>query len=195
MGMSLFWKTINIIFVFVPKMLLWKITAEAGVTFLMETASIEDIIVDSVALTFVLNIDEMFFELMSEAAKIMLECHEELKFFDEEKEEDLPEEDIMKEHCQHQHLRYWRFTDSLALFPVKLVVVFLLTLWFVAHYYLQRCNYQGDGHWVSKTMYLPKSIDFSILSAYFSSFFPNPSLDEPFWQIPTATHIEASWRP
>merc|ERR1719454_2426864 len=100
--MSLGWKIINVLVVFIPKMLLWKITAEAGVTFLMETASIEDIIVNSVALTFVLNIDEMFFELMSDAQKVMLECHEELKFYDEEEEENLPEELIMDEHCIHQ---------------------------------------------------------------------------------------------
>jgi len=195
-GMSPGWKIINIIFVFIPKMLLWKITAEAGVVFLMETASIEDIIVNSVALTFVLNIDEMFFELMSDAAKVMLECHEELKFYDETQEENLPEELIMEEHCVRQNLRHWRIWDTLELFPVKLVAVFLLTLWFAANYYVERCNYAGNAHWLSKDMYLPKSIHFSILSAYFSSFFPNPHLDEPFWQMPKIEHMQnASWRP
>jgi len=184
-GMSLGWKIINVLVVFIPKMLLWKITAEAGVTFLMETASIEDIIVNSVALTFVLNIDEMFFELMSDAAKVMLECHADLKFYDVAQEENLPEEMIMEEHSRSQTLRNWRYTDTLALFPVKLVAVLLLTIFFVANYYLERCVYTGDGHWISKTMYLPQSSKFSAFSAYFSWSFPNPHVPEPYWTMPT----------
>lgn len=185
-GMSPAWKVVNIMVVFFPKMLLWKITAEAGVTFLMETASIEDIIVNSVALTFVLNIDEMFFELMSDAAKVMLECHSEMKFYDEDQEENLPEELIMEEHSIRQELSHWTIGDSVSLFPVKLVTVCILTLYFVGNYYIERCNYRGNFLWASKTMYLPDSVNFSVFSAFFSWFFPNPSLKEPFWTMPDA---------
>lgn len=186
-GMSIGWKLINVLVVFIPKMFLWKITAEAGVTFLMETASIEDIIVNSVALTFVLNIDEMFFELMSDAAKIMLECHVDLKFYDEDQEENLPEAHIMEAHCTGQALRHWRYTDTLALFPVKLVTVCVLTLWFVGGYYMTRCTYKGDGHFFSKDMHAPKSVHFSILSAFLPWFYPSPTVQEPFWTMPKAS--------
>lgn len=185
-GMSAAWKILNILVVFIPKMLLWSITATSGVTFLMETGSIEDIIVNSVALTFVLNIDEMFFELMSDSAKVMLECHAELKFYSEEHEENLPEELIMEQYSTQQAVRHWGLADTLSLFPSKLLAVFILTFIFVLNYYIERCEYGGNFHWHSKTMYLPKSIQFPILSAFAGSIWPTPSLDKPFWTMPRA---------
>merc|ERR1719161_2717950 len=61
-GMPLSWKIINAMFVLLPKLLIFKITAETGTNFLMETAGIDDLIVNSVALGFILNIDEMLFD-------------------------------------------------------------------------------------------------------------------------------------
>merc|ERR1712226_1337334 len=55
------WKVVNAIVVLLPKFLLWKLTIETGTFFLMETSGIADIIVNSVALSFILGIDEMIF--------------------------------------------------------------------------------------------------------------------------------------
>jgi hypothetical protein len=186
-GMSAAWKFVNLLVVFVPKMMLWKLTAEAGICFLMETSTIEDIIVNSVALTFVLRIDEMFFELMHDSIKMCLQCHEEKRFFDEEEEEDISDEDLMAKHSDKQDLRYWSTWDTFSLLPPRLMAVTFFTLLFVGEYYWQRCYYAGGFHFFSRPMYLPKSVEFSFLSAFFRNpwFFQNPSDDEPFWSMPS----------
>eukprot|EP00913_Durusdinium_trenchii_P002920 g2707.t1 len=58
-GMPLMWKVINAVCILLPKILVWKLTVQTGITFLMETASISDLVVNSIALTFILSIDEM----------------------------------------------------------------------------------------------------------------------------------------
>eukprot|EP00929_Paragymnodinium_shiwhaense_P095215 TRINITY_DN5620_c0_g1_i3.p1 TRINITY_DN5620_c0_g1~~TRINITY_DN5620_c0_g1_i3.p1 ORF type:complete len:556 (+),score=142.90 TRINITY_DN5620_c0_g1_i3:201-1868(+) len=182
-GMSIMWKIINIVLVLVPKLLLWKMTADAGVTFLMETASIEDLIVNSVALTFVLNIDEMMFELMTEATKVSLEACRDLNLYDEEDEEDLPEEKIMELYGKQQELQHWTFMDTMGLFPFKLVVVASLTAFFVMDYYLGHCNYAGGGNFFSKPMYLPNSVNLGWGTALFPNFFKTPAAEEPYWEM------------
>lgn len=183
-GMSIGWKFVNLVVVWIPKVLLWKLTAEAGIVFLMETSTISEIIINSVALTFVLRVDEMFFELMSDSIRCMLTIHEEIKDYDEFHEESMSEADIMEKHCEKQRLRYWSIKDWITLLPFGLVSVSGLTVVFICQYYYQRCQYAGGGHFVSQAMHLPKSTVFSIFSAFFRSIFPNPSLEQPYWSMP-----------
>merc|ERR1719310_2605160 len=73
-GMPIIWKVLSIILICVPKLMLWKLTITAGTTFLFETGGIEDVIVNSVALTFILGIDELMFEnLMSTSVRAMID--------------------------------------------------------------------------------------------------------------------------
>merc|ERR1719440_2056035 len=181
--MSITWKIINVLLVWVPKMLLWRLTCEVGMTFLMETPNIEDSIVNCVALTFVLRIDEMFFELMSEAIKMMLEAHEELKFYDLSAES-LDEDSIMQRFGWGQALRKWKLMDCFSCLPKYLTVVMIMTIAFMFLYYVQRCEYVGGGHWHSKPMYMPLSVKFSPWCAFFPFFFSTPSETEPFWTQP-----------
>ena len=57
-------------------MVLWIMTASTGVTFLMETGGIDDIIVNSVALGFLLQLDETITDAMmsSEVNDLLDEC-------------------------------------------------------------------------------------------------------------------------
>jgi len=183
-GMSVGWKLINLVVVWVPKVMLWKLTAEAGIAFLMQTSTISEIIINSVALTFVLRVDELLFELMSDSIRCMLTVHEEIKDYDEVNEENISEADIMEKHSERQRIRYWGTKDWVTLLPFGLVSVSVLTVVFVCQYYYQRCQYAGGGHFVSQSMHLPKSTVFSILSAFFRSSFPTPSLEQPYWIMP-----------
>eukprot|EP00929_Paragymnodinium_shiwhaense_P095210 TRINITY_DN5620_c0_g1_i1.p1 TRINITY_DN5620_c0_g1~~TRINITY_DN5620_c0_g1_i1.p1 ORF type:complete len:616 (+),score=141.78 TRINITY_DN5620_c0_g1_i1:79-1926(+) len=185
-GMTPFWKIINIIVVFLPKMLLWKITAEAGVTFLMETASIEDLIVNSVALTFVLNIDEMMFELMCEASKMMLTSCNDLSLFDEAIEQEMEEEEIIELYHKGQELKHFSLSDLMGTLPAKLLVAMILTFGFVFEYYLIHCDYQGHGRWFSKPMYQPTDTNIGLINAFFPSLYPWETTNEPFWTMPPA---------
>jgi len=187
-GMSASWKLLNLIVVFLPKLLLWKLYAVAGITFLMETSGIGTIINNSVALGFVLRIDEMFFEFMSEGAKHMLSIHDAFESGDEEQAQaDMSEESIIQEYGPWfgQHMRRWGLRDLLhSLFPRGVVGILLLTLIFVGQYYLVRCDYVGGGHWISKPLYHPESVNFSPLNALFPSIFPHRSLPEHEWKMP-----------
>eukprot|EP00928_Gymnodinium_smaydae_P060726 TRINITY_DN4449_c0_g1_i4.p1 TRINITY_DN4449_c0_g1~~TRINITY_DN4449_c0_g1_i4.p1 ORF type:complete len:240 (+),score=48.77 TRINITY_DN4449_c0_g1_i4:128-847(+) len=184
-GMPIYWKVINLIVVFLPKMLLWKITAETGVVFLMETSSIEDIIVNSVALTFVLNIDEMFFELMGESARMMLESCEEMPLYDPTADEDVAEDEMLEKYCIRQDLKAWRFADFLDLVPWNLSIVLMLLAYFISNYYFTHCDWGEGGRFVSKSMFTPAGVSLPVLSAFFPRLFPRPTQgDAPFWTMP-----------
>merc|ERR1712070_692428 len=72
-GMPLYWKLINVLVVIPPKALLWKFTVRSGTLFLMETAAMQDLIVNSTALGFIMNIDELLFAtITSDKVRYML---------------------------------------------------------------------------------------------------------------------------
>merc|ERR1740133_321767 len=74
---------INAACICLPKIVLWKLTAETGVGMLMDTASISDIITNSVALTFILGIDELLgTALMSEETLHFVNATEDFPLFD-----------------------------------------------------------------------------------------------------------------
>eukprot|EP00438_Fugacium_kawagutii_P021033 Skav205791 [mRNA] locus=scaffold340:336619:354110:+ [translate_table: standard] len=84
-GMPLMWKAINAVLILAPKILVWKLTVQTGITFLMETASISDLVVNSIALTFILSIDEMICEtLTSQSTLSMLSRCKDYPLFDPE---------------------------------------------------------------------------------------------------------------
>merc|ERR1712139_628536 len=86
-GMPRGWKIANLIILWFPKIYLWLLTVDIGVIFLMETAKIEDMIINSVALAFILSIDELIFEsLMPTMAKHMMERVDDYQVRDEQEE-------------------------------------------------------------------------------------------------------------
>merc|ERR1712232_373104 len=81
MGMSRGWKLWNFLFIFTPKLMLWWRTAVAGTDFLMETASIDGIIVNSVALGFLLSFDDIITDnLMSVQENFLLDKVEDFTY-------------------------------------------------------------------------------------------------------------------
>merc|ERR1712054_129219 len=61
-GIPCRWKVFYVVFVLIPKFCILKFTCQVGVNFLMESSSIESVIVNAVALQFMLQIDNMVFE-------------------------------------------------------------------------------------------------------------------------------------
>jgi len=186
-GMPRSWKLFNALLVLGPKCMLWKITAEAGVTLLMETSSIEDLIVNSVALSFVLNIDEMICEtLMSDATRVMLEKCEDFNLYEVNEEDALSESQVLELHDEQQSLSLsrLRLKDAVLLLPPKLLAVVALTGIFVYEYYWTHCFQSEYQRYFSRDMFLPTGTDFGVLNAFFPRFFRVPTEDKPYWQMP-----------
>jgi len=170
-GMPLLWKMVNLIFILFPKAIVWRLTATAGVTFLMETEGISDVVINAVALAFVLQIDEMIFESLipGELREIIVSCRD----YDCKKAlEDRAEEPSILS-----------FNTMLLTFPVYGIATLALTAYFVYFdYYLAHCEWQASGFFASKPMYLPMSSKFSFFQALtmeWSASFEQEK--EPYW--------------
>jgi len=190
-GMPCKWKLLNLVIVVGLKALLWKQTAETGMTFLMETSGIQDIIVNSVGLTFIVSLDELICTaLMSEETRNFVAACEDYPLYDAKTScvgdmSVLSDDEILQKHNEQQNFWSWGIKDLFALLPMKLIISVLLTFLFVGQYYLKKCEKSEDGRWVSKTMYLPKSVTFTIFQAFFPALFPPDVEEAPYWRMPT----------
>jgi len=190
-GMPMKWKIINAVFIVFPKALLLKQTAETGITFLMETSGIQDIIVNSVGLAFILNLDELVYSALmaEEEENIVAQC-EDYRLYDSRTScigdvTSLSDAEILEKYKKNQSLSGFGWQDLKTFIPFKLVCGLLITGVFVLEYYQHYCEMSPDGRLVSVDMHLPKSVSYSWLTAFFPYVFPEESMEEPFWQMPT----------
>lgn len=182
-GMPLLWKVLSATFILAPKLLIWKMTIQTGIMFLMETPTIDNIIVNSVALAFILSIDEMICgNMMSEPAKAMLNKLEELQIFDDM--EDKSEQQLVEDHSMEETITNLKWKEVIALIPHKLIIVVLLTMLGIWEYYYANCRTTAEGHRVSLDVALPKSVDFNFLNAFFPRLVPLETEADPFWTMP-----------
>lgn len=193
-GMPLRWKFLNSIIILLPKCLLWKLTCETGVTFLMETAGIQDIIINSVGLTFIVGLDELICDaLMSEETKNFLEKLEDFPLYDVKTScvgdmSLLSEDEILQKHNEHKLLRTWSMVDFGFLLPSKLAASTILTLFFLWQYYFKFCKTSDEGRQVSIDMFLPTSVQFTWGQAFFPAVFKIQVDGEPYWTMPKIVH-------
>jgi len=192
-GMPLHWKFFNLVIVIWPKFLLWKLTAETGITILMETAGIDDLITNSVGLTFILGLDELIGSaLMREETLMFVRATETFLLYDDTTScvgdmSLLTEDEILQKYQENQHgfcsLNFW---DLVNLLPTRLIVSVLGTGFFVWEYYTRHCtpNENDADRLVSKTMYPPKSLEFTWFNAFLPNLFPVEREDEPYWKMP-----------
>jgi len=181
-GMPMRWKIFNYIFILFPRMTLYTLTCTIGVNFLMETAVVDDVIINACALGFLLSLDNMILESFTNA---------EVKFL-MEKCEDLPLEHIMEEdetvhmfHFEEKIGTYWYSMVS-SLMPWKLLRVVALTSICVLRYYHAHCTQDaGNSSWhlVSKTLYTPVDDKYSFWNT-FSVLFPLELNPKPRWEMP-----------
>eukprot|EP00746_Dinoflagellata_sp_MGD_P141740 gnl/MRDRNA2_/MRDRNA2_74799_c0_seq2.p1 gnl/MRDRNA2_/MRDRNA2_74799_c0~~gnl/MRDRNA2_/MRDRNA2_74799_c0_seq2.p1 ORF type:complete len:446 (+),score=91.83 gnl/MRDRNA2_/MRDRNA2_74799_c0_seq2:151-1338(+) len=183
-GMPLLWKILNLVFVVIPKILIWKLLAESGIMFLMETSGIEDVIVNAVAMAFLLNIDEMLCAvLMSKESKALLDKLEGTALYDSGEWKNWSHGKILEEY-EHHDWKAHQLADFLALIPMKLLACCGLTFVGVFEYYAMHCIRTGEGSLISKPMYLPTSSHFGFLAAFFPNLFPVEKQDEAYWSMP-----------
>lgn len=178
-GIPFGWKVFNFIFILLPKMLFCFKTAELGISFLMNTSDITDSIVNSMALVFILNIDELVFDTFTaEKTKYMMDHTEPFHLNAGGLEEHALESTILfsDERCRKS---YW----CPDLFPNRLLLVLPLTSFFLSLYYWTHCQKSDDGTWVSQPVYLPKSLNVSGLTAYFPMLFPIDVQSKPIWEM------------
>eukprot|EP00929_Paragymnodinium_shiwhaense_P016393 TRINITY_DN1246_c1_g2_i1.p1 TRINITY_DN1246_c1_g2~~TRINITY_DN1246_c1_g2_i1.p1 ORF type:complete len:447 (+),score=67.84 TRINITY_DN1246_c1_g2_i1:120-1460(+) len=182
-GMSIYWKIFNGLTVVLPKVVLWILTVDTGVSFLMETAGTDDIIVNSVALGFLLTMDETVVALMSAQTRHFLERCEDYEL--PEQPDDAGPSKVVEE--KPLYLRVW---NALCIFVgyscFKLLLTISLTALFTIHYYNRHCTYV-DGRWVSKPVYTPASTSFNFLNAVFPGIWEIEKSEEPYWTMPEAS--------
>jgi len=177
-GMDHLWKVINILIVVVPKGLIMKLTLQTGVCFLMETAAIEGVIVNAVALAFLLSIDEMFFNNVGcSSSKHIMEVLENFS----PKEETQEESDFEVKYTG----RSW---STPTWFPTRFMIVLIVTIGCLADYYARHCTLPEGGSWiggwVSRPMFTPKSTAFNWGDALFPWLFHLEVTDSPaYWSM------------
>eukprot|EP00931_Biecheleriopsis_adriatica_P061476 TRINITY_DN36966_c0_g1_i2.p1 TRINITY_DN36966_c0_g1~~TRINITY_DN36966_c0_g1_i2.p1 ORF type:complete len:494 (-),score=68.85 TRINITY_DN36966_c0_g1_i2:26-1480(-) len=184
-GMPIHWKVFNILCVVLPKFYLWLLTVDVGIVFLMETSVIEEMIINCVALGFILNIDELMMSIMPPESSALLD---KINGYPKGGQRiHLTEEEEITRHALE---RAWSiFSPALyqALIPRRLMAMLITTAFFVCKYYLEHCERESDGSWVSKSLHLPEKDGLSFLTFLFGPFpmlFPIRAQTEPVWEMP-----------
>ncbi|CAE7236664.1 CYB2 [Symbiodinium natans] len=187
-GMPLFWKIVNVVIILLPKMVLWKVTAQAGICFLMETQGIENVVVNAVGLSFILQIDELIcIELMPwSASQILkkLEVHLLGELRDIDTLDHLSDEELFAKN-QEQIDNSWSVNDIYDLIPMKMVAAIAISSLFIWHYYVFHCVRNEAGGTVSHPMALPKNTNLPLLSAFLLEFVGFEHEDTNFWTMPS----------
>jgi len=167
-GMPFRWKFINVCFVWLPKMYIWLLMVDIGTVFLMETSDINSMIMNSVALAFILSLDEVICEsVMSSVTQFVLENLEPFQVGDEvESSEALTEKEAYGKNDDDKQYSFSgaRFWMRMAMAPGQLILVGILTAFFTGKYYLEHCQREEDGSWVSKPIEEPYSAEMPFLS-------------------------------
>lgn len=183
-GMSIGWKLWTVIAVVIPKLAIWLALTSSGFRFLMETAGIVDVIMNSMALTFILSIDELVFEVLTTVpAKHIMNNLEDYDLYSVQTLEALSNEEICARY-RHQELGPGRWRSFLRIVaPKRLLLVMSIFAMFMAKYYLLNCTEMPDGSWVSKPMYLPSDLGSMNPFKYMFQQQPTPG-ERPFWTMP-----------
>jgi len=182
-GIPTHWKVFYLVFVLLPKFALWLAVAKSGVHYLMETAGIVDLIVNSMALTFVLEVDEMVFHRFTTTlTKHIMNNIQDLPNFDITQEE--TETDLQAlERYKAEELGSARWSKLMLSIPWRFFLVLLLQAIFVSNYYLENCQKTEDGSWVSRELRMPKDLSYRPLALMFGLL----STDgDPVWSMPTS---------
>jgi len=181
-GIPLHWKLFNLLAVLLPKCFIWWVMARHGIHYLMETAGIIDVIVNSLALTFVLSIDEMLFQhLSSQTTQHMMTSLQSFPLFEIASAE-MESDEVALSNYTEEELACGAWTKAVKAFiPWQLVKVLALQLLFLGMYYGRNCDRTEDGSWVSKPIANPSHSGFSIWASLFGDVVVE---SEPTWTMP-----------
>jgi len=165
-GMPMMWKIANVCLVVLPKLLLWILLVFSGFHFLMETAGIVNVIMNSMALTFILGLDELVFDVLTSApVKHMMGNLEEFPLFSYDELEADSDDSLLKRYNETEISRDWKKVLT-TFFPRRLLVVSIMLPIFIFKYYIMNCNLESDGSRVSKPLYTPFEMKFNPLTSF-----------------------------
>jgi len=181
-GMPAHWKAFYLVFLVLPKFVIWKLCCQSGIAYLMETSTIEGLIVNSVALAFILNIDEnLCATLMSEPVRVMMSKCEAYKLYDRKNEETMSKAEVLDRFYTKQRLHNINAKEFIRMLPGKLMASVLVTMAFVGDYYYRNCTLTEEGEIVSKPLYLPTSGDVTVWQFLLPNLFATEAESKPFW--------------
>lgn len=182
-GMPCGWKVFNFMFIVVPKAMLWVSMSIVGVHYLMETSGIVDLIVNAMALTFVLNIDETAFMRFSTIiTKHIMSKLEDMPLFSTDREESEADDDAL-DRFEEEEMGSGRWRRLLVpLIPMRLLAIIFWQIVFMSLYYYRNCDARSDGSYVSKDLHLPSDLTFNPLSLMFG--FENTQHRQASWTMP-----------
>jgi len=151
----------------------------------METAGIVDVIMNSLSLTFIIQLDEMIFAILTTVpVKYRMGSLEEYALFDMQDDELLTDEEVLEDYLAHEFGYAGRRACLKTLVPKRLLAVVVLMVVFMYNYYRLNCDFLEDGSAVSKPMSFPQIVRFSPLF-FFTNNYPRDA--EPYWSMPSAT--------
>ncbi|OLP86737.1 E3 ubiquitin-protein ligase arkadia [Symbiodinium microadriaticum] len=180
-GMPLHWKLFNACFILLPKILLWLALVRSGVHYLMETAGIVDVVVNAMALTFVLQVDEIVFQrLCSTVTKDIMSKLEPRAMYDLDEVDKESDAEALAYFNEVELRRGWK-SVLFQIFPMRMFIIILCQCLFLLDYYMSNCEKLKDGSWVSKDMHLPVDMTYSPLSLMFGML---REQDTAFWTMP-----------
>jgi len=188
-GMPLIWKILNLVFVITPKLVIWLVLLTAGTQFLMETAAIQDLIINSLAMCFILQIDELIAgRLCTEATKAMMSRLEAYDLFSISDDEKLDDQAIMNHYMDHEVKYSMSDTETLVLlFPKRLTLILLITAICYNGYFFRFCVGVADGSYISEDIYPPRQIQ--KIGTWLVEWLFAPGTiertDSPSWSMPT----------
>eukprot|EP00928_Gymnodinium_smaydae_P031585 TRINITY_DN23139_c0_g1_i1.p1 TRINITY_DN23139_c0_g1~~TRINITY_DN23139_c0_g1_i1.p1 ORF type:complete len:436 (+),score=55.03 TRINITY_DN23139_c0_g1_i1:28-1308(+) len=177
-GMPLVWKCIITAVLLIPKTLMWRLTMQASITFLMETSAIDDMIVNAVAINFILEIDELVCSsLLSGPMKELLDSCEDYQLPDAPAS---PSASYVQ--CGGSSAPSSPTVGGYLkiLVPLRFLLAVGLTVALVLEYYLSHCKLV-DGQFVSNDMYEPTTTSLSVSTLLAPYFYPVPHESKPFW--------------
>jgi len=179
-GMPRPWKIFNVVAVIIPKLWIWKTTAQNGVMFLMETAGIEDVIVNVTALTFILNLDEMLFQNFShKALHHILEHLEPWLIENTDEDEHFSVEKNFGTVVEQRKGAMFTF----GLIPMRPVYTLFFSALFIAEYYHCMCQFSETGGLVSTPQALPTEQIYPLMAFVFP-WYNNEHVEENYWTPP-----------
>jgi len=184
-GIPFFWKIFSFLVVFLPKLVIWKLTLQTGTTFLMNTAGSNDLITNAVALSFILSIDEMLCEvLLSRSTKILLARCDSFPLHEVADHEVTDKELLEFLDKKGKGCKVWSVKDLFLMVPSQLAITAVVSALLVAEYYHTKCVWSEKDGWVSRPVFLPRGSYFSFWNTVLPDWFPPAQEESPFWKLP-----------
>eukprot|EP00928_Gymnodinium_smaydae_P042585 TRINITY_DN2864_c0_g1_i1.p1 TRINITY_DN2864_c0_g1~~TRINITY_DN2864_c0_g1_i1.p1 ORF type:complete len:523 (+),score=90.63 TRINITY_DN2864_c0_g1_i1:106-1569(+) len=168
-GMPLGWKLVNFLLIVLPKVYVWLLAVDIGVVFLMETAGCEDLIINSVALSFILSIDELICHtLVAPVVKRMLNLIEPYR---PPARPEPSDQAVYEAHQYERSVSCCSFLFWWHCFPSKPGFVVITTCFFIWKYYTEHCVQSNEeGGWISQPVQVPGSLSLPLISFVFGPF-------------------------